>query len=88
MSHLIRLDEEEKYFYSKWLFNLIDQANGKGNQKNNRFFLKKIFETSWEEIKRMTRGTEGAVWYVWWMDGVHNFALYDKTGKFGKEYSL
>lgn len=44
MSDLIMLDEEEKYVYSKRLFDLIDQANGKGNQKNNRIFLKKYLK--------------------------------------------
>jgi hypothetical protein len=35
-------------------------------------FLEKVFKEKWNYIKPKLE-TEGSVWYVWWMDGVHNF---------------
>jgi hypothetical protein len=50
---------------------LISGEALKGDRKAQNF-LKKIFEEKWKYIKPKLE-TEGSVWYVWWMDGVHKF---------------
>ena len=37
-----------------------------------RAYVVSIFEESWAEIKAKLK-TEGSVWVVWWMDGVHKY---------------
>jgi hypothetical protein len=38
-------------------------------------YLRKLWDNeSWASIKEKLE-TEGSVWYVWWMDGVHAFMM-------------
>lgn len=53
-------------------------------------YLEEVFEESWERVKEKLE-TEGSVWYVWFMDGVHKFMEMNKelfTGETEKESSI
>jgi hypothetical protein len=45
--------------------------------KESQEFLKKIFGEKWDSIKEKLE-TEGSVWCVWWMDGVHELMKQQK----------
>lgn len=51
----------------------------KGNKYSQRF-LTRLWKERWSSIKKKLE-TEGSVYYVWWMDGVNNFARKKKYWK-------
>ena len=64
------LESNEEQFASELLNDLAQQAL-RGSRSARRQ-LEDIWDEDWESIKEKLE-TEGSVWYVWWMDGVHEF---------------
>lgn len=57
--------------------NVSDELNDVCNEARNgnieaQQFLSDLWDESWDSIKGKL-ATEGSVWYVWWMDGIHRY---------------
>jgi len=59
------LDEQFACDFMNWLYK---QAISDGVGARN--LVKKCYGDSWNTIKERMN-TEGSIWYVWYMDGVH-----------------
>ena len=69
-------ESEDEELAIEELQNIVDEAiNGDTDQQN---FLCELWHgENWYFIKKKLE-TEGSVWYVWWMDGVHAYMRYMK----------
>lgn len=66
---IIQLESDHESFLSDVLSNMIEKARD-GRRKRLRQFIRNLWDNElWESIIKKAE-TEGAVWYVWWMDGV------------------
>ena len=52
------------------LLDRICQSAKKGNKKAQKYLSKKIWKEQWQTIS-LKLDVEGSVWYVWWIDGIH-----------------
>ena len=69
MDNVIKLETPDEDIFSE-ILNLIFYKALNGDKKFQMFLEKKIFSENWKSIQKKYK-TEGSIWYVWWMDGVH-----------------
>jgi uncharacterized Zn finger protein (UPF0148 family) len=82
---VIELESEPEKEASDVLDSEYIQPALAGNEDAQKFLMD-LWGESWEEIKEKLE-TEGSVWYVWWMDGVHKFMAQTKPDLFKYEES-
>lgn len=71
MDDVWKLESSQEDLGSDLLDNMYVQPALKGD-RNAQSFLVRLWKEKWSSIKNKLE-TEGSVWYVWWMDGVHAF---------------
>jgi hypothetical protein len=65
------LENAEETYAINYINRLYDAAK-KGNEMAQAMLMVFYDPSDWEEIQKRME-TEGSVWYVWYMDGVHAF---------------
>jgi uncharacterized OB-fold protein len=72
-SEVWQLESPGEEYAAQILSNIAQRAID--GDKDEQAYLRSIWDGEpWEKIEKKLQ-TEGSVWYVWWMDGVHNFMM-------------